>query len=132
MRANWRRAILSACVLTVAAGCGERDAPVAVGRAQAALTQTTVTTDLGTYTYGQHVTVSYSGMSGAALDWVSIAPEGSPDTSYKRYAFTGGALSGTVDLGAVAPGSYVARAYFDNSYVIEAESEAFTVLTSAT
>jgi hypothetical protein len=90
---------------------------------------TTVGNDNTSYTTAQSVTVTYSGMLGSPTDWISIAPQGSPATTFSGYRYTGGATSGSVSipLAGLTPGTYVTRAYFADGYTIEAESTPFTL-----
>ena len=88
----------------------------------------TITTDMATYTYNSTVTVTWSGMPTNATDWVAIAPAGSAMTSVTRWAYTGGAASGSAQLsGPATGGSYVARGFSNDTYTLEGESAAFTV-----
>lgn len=88
---------------------------------------TTVTTDASSYNYGDTITVSFSGMAGFNQDWVGLAKAGSADTSWERYAYTNGSLSGSRLFSNLPPGTYVARAFFNNSTIKQAESASFTV-----
>jgi alpha-tubulin suppressor-like RCC1 family protein len=75
-----------------------------------------------TYIPGGTITVTYSGLPGNYLDWIAIAPAGSPDTTYLAYVFTSGQISGTATFTAPGYGSYVARAFSNNTYTLLAES----------
>src|SRR5258706_807274 len=103
---NIARSSLTLALLLAA--CGAQQTPT-IGSHQQADTITTVTTDQSTYPALSSVIVTYSGMSGATLDWIAIADAGSADTSIETYAFTGGALSGTAVFHNLGPGTYVAR-----------------------
>jgi hypothetical protein len=89
---------------------------------------TTVTTDLASYAVGAPIVVTWSGMLGTARDWVAIAPQGSPTTSYVAWVYTGGSAMGshTFTL-TLSPGTYVARAFFDDNFVLQDESPPFVV-----
>lgn len=89
-----------------------------------------VTTNATTYTVGSSVVVTYSGLPGNALDWISIAPVGSSATTSVGYQFTGGATSGTATFTGIAAGTYEARAYVNNTYTIIATSPSFTITVS--
>lgn len=96
-------------------------------------TATSVTLDPSSVlTAPSNIKINYNGMSGAATDWISIAPQGSPDTSYTRYQYTNGLLSGQATFAGVVNGTYVARAYFNNTYVKQAESAPFTITGAVT
>ena len=92
-------------------------------------TQTTVTTDLATYAVGQPITISWTGLPGNSKDWVGYAPAGSPDTTVTRWLYVGpNAQTGSLTLeGALAAGTYVARAFVNDSYTKAGESAAFVV-----
>lgn len=83
----------------------------------------TVATSQPSYPAGSQVTVDYGCLPGNQFDWVAVAADGSPDSSYLRFEYTNGATDGSWTVGGLAPGSYVARAY---------ENDSFTVLSSAT
>jgi hypothetical protein len=86
-----------------------------------------VTTDSTMYVTGADVTVNFTGMSGSSTDWISIATVGSGPTSFVTYQYTGGAASGSLVFSGLPNGNYVARAYFNNSFVVEDESPSFTI-----
>jgi hypothetical protein len=88
----------------------------------------TISTDHASYASGAAVTVTYAGLPGNAKDWIALAPLGSPDTTIVTWVYTGGLVSGTATLTAPAnAGSYVARAFANDSYTLLAESASFTV-----
>lgn len=88
-----------------------------------------VSTDKSSYTTSESVIISFAGLSGSTLDWVSVALEGSGPSQYFGWTYTGGGTSGSssISLSGAPPGTYVARAFNNNSYTIEAESATFTV-----
>jgi len=71
--------------------------------------------------------VSYAGLPGSQKDWIAIAPAGSDNTNYLAFVFTNGQTSGTATFTAPAAGSYVARAFSNNTFTLLVESAAFTV-----
>jgi len=88
----------------------------------------TVTTDQASYALGQAITVGWTGLSSNPKDWIAIAPDGSADTTVTRWVYTGGAASGSFAFeGPAAAGTYVARAFFNDTYVKVGESLAFPV-----
>lgn len=87
----------------------------------------TVTTNAATYTPGQAITVNWTNTPGNANDWISLAPQGSPDTSVIRWVYTAGAVSGSFTFEGLGAGSYVARAFMSDQYIKLGESTAFTV-----
>ena len=89
-----------------------------------------VTTDKASYAYGEPITVTYANMAGNWFDWVSFAPQGSSPEAWGWFVYTKSNASGTVTTALedkLPSGTYVARAHFDDSYVIEAESAPFVV-----
>lgn len=87
-----------------------------------------VATDLSTYVVEQSIVVSWAGLPGNTKDWIGYAPEGSPATTVTRWLYTGGAKSGSRLIeGALAPGTYVARAFVNDSYNQSGESTSFVV-----
>jgi ABC-type sulfate transport system substrate-binding protein len=92
----------------------------------------TISTDQSTYAPGSTITVTYAGLPGNLKDWIAIAPAGSDNTSFVDFVFTNGQTSGTATFIAPAAGSYVARAFSNNTFTLLVESTAFTVGGSAT
>lgn len=92
-------------------------------------TVTTVVTDKTTYSEGDTVTVTFTNMQGSATDWIGIAPSSAAaDTSYIVFKYTGGAVNGSVTFNNIPQGTgYVARAYFNNNFVRQAQSASFDV-----
>lgn len=73
-----------------------------------------VKTDKATYTYGEAVTVSFSGAPGLDSDWICVVPEGAPDTEGGDYKYMPrGETAGTLTFDPPAPGTYEARAYYN-------------------
>lgn len=99
-----------------------QSAPFSVGASQPS-----VSTNASSYTDRQSITVNWSNLTGNATDWIAISDAGSPTTSYLRWVYTNGAATGSTTFTAMAAGSYVARAYVENSLVMVAESPAFNV-----
>ncbi|MFN0247154.1 MAG: hypothetical protein ACKV2T_09600 [Kofleriaceae bacterium] len=88
----------------------------------------TISTDKMMYALGEYISVMWNGLPGNANDWIAIAPAGSPDTTVTRWVYTGGAMTGSFAFeGPLTTGSYVARAFQNDTYVKLGESAAFTV-----
>jgi hypothetical protein len=88
----------------------------------------TVTTNSSMYTLGQYVTVTWAGLPGNANDWVALAPNGSSDTTVTRWIYTGGQVNGSFAFeGPLSAGTYVARAFQNDTYVKLGESASFVV-----
>jgi hypothetical protein len=86
-----------------------------------------VTTNKASYTTTEPVTVNWQNFPTNASDWVAIAPAGSPLTTVTTWVYTNGVAMGSTVFGALPAGSYVARGFLDDSYVLLDESPAFTV-----
>jgi hypothetical protein len=89
----------------------------------------TLTTDLASYPAGGAVTVSWDQLPGNANDWIAIAPQGSPLTTVTAWIYSNGAASGA-HVFTPANGTYVARAFLDDSYVLLVESAPVVVGTT--
>lgn len=89
----------------------------------------TVATDSSSYTAPGTVTVTWTGLPGSVTDWIDLSVAGSADTSYTPtlWVYTNGAKSGSTQFTNVPAGSYVARAYVDDSFVVAARSSSFVV-----
>jgi hypothetical protein len=90
-------------------------------------TNAMVTASSTAITLGNSVTATYSGLAATPTDWIGLSVAGSPDTSFESFAYTNGTGSGSVSLTPAMNGSYVLRAYNNNSYVKVAESAVITV-----
>ncbi len=87
-----------------------------------------VTTDSANYAPNATITVNYTGLQGTSSDWIALALPGSAPNSFVRYAYTSGTVNGSVQFGGgLANGTYVARSYNNDSFVVVQESAAFTV-----
>jgi hypothetical protein len=88
----------------------------------------TLTTDQTSYTLGQTVTVTWSGLTANPHDWIAIAPDQSSDTTVTRWIYTNGAASGSFAFeGPAGAGTYVARAFLNDTYTKLATSAAFPI-----
>ena len=90
--------------------------------------ETAVTTQKENYDAGEAITLSLSNMSGASNDWVAIYPAGSSNSwdNVLSWKYTSGIVNGNITLTGVPAGHYEARAFFRNSYHLEAK-KSFTV-----
>jgi hypothetical protein len=116
---------VAAALMMLAAGCAEMSNEL--GTHEQAVSAT-LDTDKDTYLTSEPIQVSFADMSGAASDWISIAHAGDPDTTYIKFRYTEGAVSGTFSFAALPAGNYEARAYFMDSFQVEARAT-FTVGT---
>lgn len=98
---------------------------------QAAVYDTTITTAQDIFDAKQPITVSLAHMSGDSKDWVGIYPVGSSNSwnNVVAWAWTGGIINGDITLDGVPAGNYEARAFFYNSYKVEA-TDTFSVKTA--
>lgn len=96
------------------------------------VTGTTVTTDATSYNGATPVTVMYAGMPGNMADYVSVAVVGSPDSTYTQFAYTMGQTTGMAQFSGLPVGTYEARAYFNNTFIVQARSAPFTVAVACT
>lgn len=95
-----------------------------------AIVTPSVATSAVSYSPGQGVTVTWSGLPGNNLDWVDFAPVGSPLTTVTLRSYAGGRTVGEAAFqGTMVQGSYVARAFLDDSFTLLAESVPFVVGT---
>ncbi|MBK7805490.1 MAG: hypothetical protein IPJ51_04210 [Saprospiraceae bacterium] len=71
---------------------------------------------------GEDIVVSFTGFSGNAKDWISIAAAGSADNTYITFKFLEGKKSGSITLPAQSAGSYEVRGYFNNEYTVRVKT----------
>ena len=71
-------------------------------------------TEKTTYKPWEKIRITYSGLPGNSNDWISFAKVGDPEDKYYRWAYTGGQLSGTLDLDGAEEGDYEVRVYVKN------------------
>lgn len=86
-----------------------------------------VSSNAALYTVGDTVTINFSGLPGNQYDWVAVAQAGSPDSSYVRYDYTGGQVSGSRQYTGLPAGMYEARAFLNDTYTKLASSATFTI-----
>src|SRR5262245_21386673 len=86
-----------------------------------------ISTDKASYAPGETVTVTYAGLPGNQRDWIGISPAGSPASSYVAFVYTNGQTGGTATFTAPSSGSFVARAYLNDTFTVIAESAPFTI-----
>ena len=113
--------LLAACAV-------DKAPPEQTGTAIGALTDPSVTTDAASYPLGATITVTYDGLPGNATDWIAIAPAGSDNRNYVAWVYANGQISGTATFPAPAAGSYVARAFSNDTFTLLAESAPFAVV----
>ena len=93
---------------------------------------TSVTPGAASYNFGEPVVINYTGMSGATFDWIGISAPGAAPGAYDAYTYTYGMSAGAAQFANLPPGTYVARAYFDNGNEVKATSTEFTVQGNTT
>jgi len=80
---------------------------------------------------GESVTVTLTNGRGGPLDWLSVAPTGSLDTTYLQWTWVGaGVTTRTWTLTLLTPGSYEFRLFLNSGYTRAATSPAVTVVVS--
>ncbi|CAN5366105.1 hypothetical protein BH11MYX1_BH11MYX1_20600 [soil metagenome] len=89
-------------------------------------TAAAVTTDHASYTQGAVVTINYANLPGNQYDWVAISAAGSSASSYVKYVYTNGAVSGSAAFTGIQGGNWEARAYVNDTFTVIASST-FTV-----
>jgi hypothetical protein len=100
---------------------------------QVANPSVTLSTNGANATAPATVTVTFANMpAGNTLDWIAIAEQGSPTSTFVAWSYTNGASNGSVQLTVPNPGNYVARAYANwvqsnYQYLTAAESTPFTI-----
>ncbi|WP_428655041.1 hypothetical protein [Runella sp.] len=72
------------------------------------------------YAPGEQIVVYFSGFSGNAKDWISIAQPGSADDKYIVWKYINGSRSGTVAFDGLAYGNYEIRGYYNNESILRA------------
>ena len=89
---------------------------------------TTITAGKEHYDAGEEVVVTVANMAGNNNDWVAIYPAGSSNDwgNVVTWKFSNGITNGNINLGVVPAGDYEARAFFNNSFNLEA-SNTFSV-----
>jgi len=87
-----------------------------------------VTLDKASYIPTEAIAVTFENMSGNTQDWIGIYPAGSSNDwgNVVQWNWTGGVVNGSVNFNALPVGNYEARAFFNNSFNLEAQ-QAFTV-----
>jgi hypothetical protein len=88
----------------------------------------TLQTDKEIYTPQEEIELTFSDMSGNALDWIAIYPAGSSTAwgNVITYHYTNGLVSDTETWQPLPVGNYELRAFFNNSFNLEA-THAFSV-----
>lgn len=78
--------------------------------------------DRNTYSSGEGITVTWSGLPGNSKDWITIVAAGSSDSTYGEWFYTDGRRSGSHTFAAQEPGDYEIRVYFnwpDGGYIVQ-------------
>jgi len=82
----------------------------------------TVQTSKDIYTPQENIKVTLAGMLGNTEDWVGIYPVDSTNDweNVVQWNFTGGIIDGNVTINHVPVGNYEVRAFFENSFTLQA------------
>lgn len=70
------------------------------------------------YAPGERIVVNFSGFSGNAKDWISIAQPGSADDKYIVWEYINGNRSGSVSFNGLPYGNYEIRGYYNNESTV--------------
>ncbi|MGI5817387.1 MAG: hypothetical protein ACOX9R_04745 [Armatimonadota bacterium] len=70
-------------------------------------------TEQAVYTEGESITVFFSGLPGNGADWINIVPADAPDSRWGDWKYTREKREGVLEFGALPPGEYEVRVYFD-------------------
>jgi len=84
--------------------------------------QTTVITSESTYFSNENIVVNFTQMSGNSKDWIAIYPKDS-STNWNNvisWKYTQGDVNGRFSFNKLPVGSYTVRAFFNNSFNVEA------------
>jgi predicted small secreted protein len=103
------------------------DSYTMIGESAAFLLGTGVSASKSAYTTAEPIVVNWENLPTNQFDWIAIAPAGSPSTSVTTWVYTNGVSTGQHAFGALGAGTYVVRAFENNSYTLLDESDQFTV-----
>src|SRR5262245_24414868 len=84
-----------------------------------------VDADASTFAAPASITVTWSLLPGNTYDWIALSPSGSSVGTYSQWVYTNGAMSGSTTFNGVGVGSWVARAFLNNSFTLLDESTPF-------
>jgi len=94
----------------------------------------TVTTNKTTYSTNEHVRVHFANMTGKNKDWIAIYPQGSSNAwgNVIGWKWTEDKASGdlTFGNGTLPAGAYEVRAFYNNSYHVEATTKFVVKVTN--
>lgn len=96
---------------------------------EAPVEEAMVATAKQVYAPGEPVVVEFSGLPGNEKDWITVVEAAAPQSAYGETFYTGGKTAGRHSFGALPPGKYEARVFFDwpvGGYMVKAR-HAFTV-----
>ena len=89
----------------------------------------TITSQLDNYNRGQTMIFTVTDMAGNDNDWIGIYPVGSNNDweNIVAWKWTGGAVNGDIGIASIAVGNYEVRAFFNNSFTVQA-TDTFSVV----
>ncbi|HKO95235.1 MAG TPA: Ca2+-dependent phosphoinositide-specific phospholipase C [Polyangiaceae bacterium] len=79
------------------------------------------------YSFGETMQVHFANLPGNARDWITYVPDGAASRTEEHWKYTGGAVTGSLELLAPPAGRYRLRAYRDDGEELIVESPAFDV-----
>jgi len=85
----------------------------------------TLTTNKATYATNEHIIVNFSNMTAKNNDWVAIYSEGANNTwgNVIAWKWTNDTANGNLNFNALPVGAYEVRAFYNNSYNLEASKK---------
>jgi len=88
-----------------------------------------ISTDKNQYTVDEKISVSFEHMFGNTEDWIAIYPKGTSNDweNVIDWEYTEGVKNGEITFDELPLGQYEVRAFFNNSYTLEAKS-LFTII----
>jgi len=95
---------------------------------EGSLLEANVTSNKSTYSSSEEVLITFSNMLGDAKDWIGIYPSGSTNdwANVVAWKYTAGLLDGNISFSNLPIGTYDTRAFFQNTFNLEANSS-FTI-----
>lgn len=97
-----------------------------------AVSASSIGSDQPSYSTGVPVTITWAGLPGNPHDFVAIAPQGSAPNVITTWRYTNGAANGSFSYIGLPNGTYVARAFLNDTYTLLVQSAPFTISGATT
>lgn len=123
--------VLNATLFSLVASTGCTDDYDTATLLAASLGTPSITTDSSTYEPDKPIQVIWDELPGNATDWVALAPAGSGPMTVTNWISTAGNPSSDYTFSGLPQGTFVARAFSEDSYNLIVESDAFQVAVPA-